>query len=63
MLCKQYAAVAALIFTIVAVLQLARAIYGWPVTIGAAEVPLAASWIAAAVAGLLAISGFMVARK
>ena len=40
MLSNQYAMVAAVIFTIVAVLQLARAIYGWPVIIGTTEIPV-----------------------
>ena len=60
---NQYALVAALVFTVVAVLQLARAVYGWPVTIGSTEIPIAASWVAAAVAGVLAIAGFMTARR
>jgi hypothetical protein len=60
---NQYAAVAAFVFTIVAVLQFARAVYGWPVTIGSTEIPVTASWVAGAVAGLLAIAGFMMARR
>ena len=41
----------ALIFAVVAVLQLARAVGGWPVTVGAAySIPLWASWIACVVA-------------
>ena len=59
---RQYALVAALVFTVVAVLQLARALYGWPVIIGSIEIPVAASWVAAAVASVLAIIGFMTAR-
>jgi hypothetical protein len=59
---RQYAIVTALIFTVVAVLQLARAFYGWPVTIASIDVPVAASWVAAAIAGILAIAGFMTAR-
>jgi hypothetical protein len=63
MLSNQYAMVAAVIFSIVALLQLARAIYGWPVIIGTTEIPVAASWVAAAVAGALAIAGFMAGRR
>ena len=53
-----YAILAALIFTIVAVLQAARLFYGWPVTIGSTQIPMAVSWAAVVVAGLLALAGF-----
>jgi hypothetical protein len=43
---SSYARLAAVVFAIVAIVQLARAAAGWPVTIGAAEVPLWASWFA-----------------
>jgi hypothetical protein len=59
----QYALIAALAFTLVAILQLARAFYSWPVVVGSAEIPLAVSWVAGAVAALLAIIGFMTARQ
>ena len=46
MTAKNYARRAALIFFIVAVLQLARAVSGLPVTVGTAtSIPLWASWI------------------
>ena len=48
----------ALIFAVVAVLQLARAVGGWPVTVGAAySIPLWASWIACVVALSLSLPG------
>ena len=34
----QYAILAALIFTIVAILQAARLFYGWPMTVGSTEI-------------------------
>ena len=60
---NQYAVVAALVFTIVSVLQFSRAIYGWPVIVGSTQIRVTASWVAGAVAALLAIAGFMTARR
>jgi hypothetical protein len=47
---KSYARIAVIIFTIVALLQLARAVSGWEITINCAAVPLWASWLATVVA-------------
>jgi hypothetical protein len=60
---SSYARLAAVVFTIVAIVQLARAAAGWPVTIGAAEVPVWASWVACVVAGVLAWLGFGASRR
>ena len=60
---NQYTVIAALVFTVVAALQLARAVYGWPVIVGSTEIPIAVSWVAAALASVLAIAGFMTARR
>jgi hypothetical protein len=54
---KSYARIAVVIFTIVALLQLARALSGWDITINGAAIPLLASWLAAVVAGALAVAG------
>jgi len=62
MTAKSYSLLAAVIFTIVAVLQLTRAVSGWEVTVGTAVMPLWASWIAALAAGVLAWLGFKAAR-
>ena len=59
---KEYAQLAAAIFAIIAVIQLVRAIAGWPVTIDTLSIPLWASWIVCAVAGVLAWLGFSLAR-
>ena len=59
---KSYAQLAAIIFAIIAVLQLVRAIGGWPVTIGTISMPLWPSWIACIVAAALAWLGFSAAR-
>ena len=63
MTAKNYALLAALIFAIVAVLQLARAVSGLPVTVGTTtSILLWASWIACIVAAGLAWIGFDASR-
>ena len=62
MTAKSYSLLAAVIFTIVAVLQLTRAVSGWEVTVGTAVMPVWPSWIAALAAGVLAWLGFKAAR-
>jgi hypothetical protein len=56
-----YARLAGAIFAIVAVLQLARAIAGWSITLEGTYIPVAASWVACVVAGVLAWLGFTAA--
>jgi hypothetical protein len=58
MTAQSYTRLAAVIFAIIAVLQAARAIGGWPVTIDGTSVPIWGSWIACAVAAGLAWLGF-----
>jgi hypothetical protein len=54
MTAKSYSRLAALIFAVVAVLQLIRAVSGWPVTVGATtSIPLWASWSPALLLGCL----------
>jgi hypothetical protein len=53
-----YAAVSALIFTIVAVMLLMRIINRWSVAIGPYNVSMNVSWAGVIVAALLAIWGF-----
>jgi hypothetical protein len=63
MTAKNFSLLAALIFTIVAVLQFARAVSGWPITIGTTiSIPLWASWTACIVAAVLAWLGFNASR-
>lgn len=60
---KSYAVLAALIFTLVAAVQLARAaMLHFPVVIDGHEIPVAASWIGFAIAALLALLGFTARR-
>jgi hypothetical protein len=53
-----YSLLSAFIFTLVAALQLVRAIKGLPVTIGTTSIPVWASWAACVVAAILAWLGF-----
>ena len=55
---KAYSRVAAVIFAIIAVLQLERAVSGWEITLNGAAIPVWASWLASVVAGALAWLGF-----
>ena len=55
---KNYVLVSGLIFAVVALAQVARAITQIPVLIGTFEVPIVASWVAAAVASGLCFWAF-----
>jgi hypothetical protein len=57
-----YSWIAGLVFAVIAVLQLARAIVGVSITIGNVSVPLSVSWGAVVVAAILAWLGFRAAR-
>jgi hypothetical protein len=59
---SSYARLAAVIFAIIALLQLLRAVAGWPVTIGGSEMPIWPSWVAFVVAAVLAWLGFSASR-
>ena len=58
----RYARLAAAVFALVAVLQLARAAMGWSVSIEGTAIPVWASWVAAVVAGALAWLGLTAKR-
>jgi putative Mn2+ efflux pump MntP len=63
MTAKSYSRLAAVIFAVIAVLQMIRAASGWPITVGATtSIPLWASWIACVIAGVLAWVGFDASR-
>ena len=56
MTAKNYALRAALVFSVIAALQLLRSIAGWPINVGTTfSVPVWASWIASVVAAGLAL--------
>ena len=57
---KSYSRVAAIIFAVIALLQLFRALAGWDITLNGAAIPLWASWLASVVAGALACVGLTV---
>ena len=63
MTAKNFSLLAAVIFTIVAVLQFARAISGWPIILGTTiSIPVWASWVACIVSAVLAWLGFNASR-
>jgi hypothetical protein len=55
---KTYNTITAVVFLIVALLHLLRAIFGWPAQIGDLSIPLWASWLALIVSAALAYFGF-----
>ena len=60
---KSYSTLAALIFTLVALVQLARAaVLHFPVVIADHDLPIAVSWVLFALAALLALLGFTARR-
>jgi hypothetical protein len=60
---KAYAGVAALIFTIVAIAQFARAAMGLELIVAGYAIPLVVSTIAGVVAAILAVAGFLIAKS
>ena len=58
MVASNYSHLSAFIFTLVAVVQLVRAVKGWPVTIGTTSIPVWVSWVVCVVAAILAWLGF-----
>lgn len=60
---SRYLIVSGVVFGIVALLQLARVMYGWPVQIAEFNLPVWASGIAVAVAGGLSVWAFCSVRK
>ena len=55
---RNFSLTAAIIFAVIALMHLARAIFGWPVTIDAIAVPLWLSWVAVFVAAGLSYFGW-----
>lgn len=60
---QTFALVAGIIFLIIALLHLARLIYGWDAVINGAAIPLWGSIVAVAVAGYLALQGLKLSGK
>jgi hypothetical protein len=59
----KYTIVSGLMFGLIALLQLIRAINQWPVQVGAYNVPVLFSWIAAIAAGALCVWAFYSIRS
>jgi len=57
-----YSRLAGAVFALVALLQLVRALAGWPITIADTMIPLWASWVACVVAGGFAWLGLTASR-
>lgn len=55
---KNYALVSGIVFGVVAIAQASRALMQLPIQAGNVEVPVWASWVAAAVAGSLCVWAF-----
>ena len=60
---KFYLTLSALIFAVIAVAHLTRAIEQWMIVIGAWTVPVALSWVGAIAAASLSVWAFSLARK
>jgi hypothetical protein len=58
MTAAQFSLLAATIFGLVAIVQIVRAVTGLPITIGSNSIPIWASWVAGAVAIILAWLGY-----
>lgn len=58
MTANQYSLLAALIFALVAVLQIVRAVARLPIAIGQTSIPIWVSWVACGVAIILAWLGY-----
>lgn len=55
---QAFLTVSGTIFSVIALLHLARILAGWPVHIGTFEAPTWFSWVSVVVAGSLAFSAF-----
>lgn len=58
MTARTFSLVAAVIFAIIALLQLTRAVAGWEITVDSTVMPVWPSWIAGLIATTLAWLGF-----
>ena len=67
MTAEGYATLAAVVFAIIAIVQLLRAALGWSITVGVSgssvSIPVWLSWIAFVVLALLAWLGFAASRS
>lgn len=59
---KTFLTVVGVIFSVIAILHLLRAVLGWNAVIGTFSVPMWLSWVAVVVAAFLAYSAFKLAK-
>ena len=59
---KTFSTVVGVIFAVIAVLHLLRAVLGWQAVIGSFTIPMWLSWVAVVVSAFLAYSAFKLAR-
>jgi hypothetical protein len=62
MTAAQYSLLAALVFSLVAILQIVRAVAGMPIMVGRTSIPIWASWVASGVAIILALLGYAASK-
>ena len=55
---KNYCLVTAIVFTVIALLHLARLGFGWTAALGGWDAPMWLSWLALAISAFLAWTGF-----
>ncbi|HLF55675.1 MAG TPA: hypothetical protein VI942_02400 [Thermoanaerobaculia bacterium] len=60
---RSYAMTSGVVFALIAVAQTLRAAQALPIQVGPFNIPVWASWIAAAVAGTLSVWAFRTARS
>lgn len=60
---KPYFVVSGCLFTLVALVHLVRAIYGWPVVVADWEVPISVSWVAFVLTASLALWAVQLAGR
>lgn len=63
MTAKSFCMLAAAIFALMALVQVARAVMGWPVAVLGYEIPFWPNWIAFAVLAGLSVLGFKAAGR
>lgn len=60
---KNFALIAGVLFSLIAVLHLMRIVYGWEARINGGNLPMWVSWIALAVAACLGYQGITLSKK
>lgn len=60
---KSFSTIVGVVFSLIAILHLLRAVYGWEAVIGGWAMPLWASWVALVAALYFAYTSFRLAKK